>query len=87
MNLIKFNIWLSQNGYYVDEYQEETLDIGIRKTKIKNSLVNNRERKGERNVISILDIQNITDYYIKQKNGLGEFRNFLFLYSFLCIVL
>ncbi len=78
MNLIKFNIWLSQNGYYVDEYQEETIDMGIRKTKIKNSLVNNRERKGERKIISILDIQNITDYYIKQKNGLGEFRNFYF---------
>lgn len=78
MNLIKFNIWLSQNNYYVDEYQEETLDIGIRKTKIKNSLVNNRERKGERNIISILDIQEITRYYIKQEYGLGEFRNFYF---------
>jgi len=78
MNLIKFNIWLSQNGYYIDEYQEETLDIGIRKTKIKNSLVNNRERKGERKIVSIIDIQEITRYYINQEYGLGEFRNFYF---------
>lgn len=78
MNLIRFNEWLSQNGYYIDESLEETLDIGIRKTKIKNSLVNNRERKGERNIITILDIEKITRYYINQKYGLGDFRNFYF---------
>lgn len=78
LNLIKFNAWLSQNGYYIDEYQEETFDIGLRKTKIKNSMVGNKERSGERTVLSILDIQDITRYYMKKEYGLGDFRNFYF---------
>lgn len=78
LDLIKFNAWLSQNGYYIDEYQEETYDIGLRKTKLKNSMVNNKERSGERNVLSILDIQDITRYYIDKEYGLGDFRNFYF---------
>ena len=78
LNLTKFNTWLSQNGYYLDEYQEETFDIGIRKTKIKNSMVGNKERSGERTVLSILDIQKITRYYIKKQNGLGDFKNFYY---------
>lgn len=78
LNMTKFNTWLSQNGYYIDEFQEETFDMGIRKTKIKNSMVGNRERSGERNVLSILDIQEITRYYINKENGLGEFKNFYF---------
>ena len=78
LNMLKFNTWLSQNGYYLDEYQEETYDIGIRKTKIKNSLVNNKERNGDRTVLSVLDIQDITRYYTKQEYGLGAFSNFYF---------
>ena len=78
LNMIKFNIWLSQNGYYLDEYQEETFDIGLRRTKIKNTMVNNKERNGERIVLSILDIQDITRYYMKKEYGLGDFRNFYF---------
>lgn len=78
LNLTKFNVWLSQNGYYLDEYQEETFDLGIRKTKIKNSMVGNKERSGERTVLSILDIQEITRYYIKKEYGLGDFKNFYY---------
>ena len=78
LNLVKFNAWLSQNGYYLDEFQEETYDIGLRKTKIKNSMVGNKERNGERTVLSILDIQEITRYYMKKEYGLGDFRNFYF---------
>lgn len=78
VNLTKFNSWLSQNGYYIDEFQEETFELGIRKTKLKNSLAGNRERKGERTVLSILDIQAITRHYIDKEYGLGDFRNFYF---------
>ena len=78
LNMIKFNTWLSQNGYYIDEYQEETFDMGIRKTKIKNSMVGNKERSGKRNILSILDIQEITRYYMKKEDGLGVFKNFYY---------
>lgn len=78
LNLTKFNAWLSQNGYYIDELQEETFDIGIRKTKIKGALVNNKERNGERALITILDIQKTTRYYIDKEYGLGDFKNFYF---------
>lgn len=78
LNMIKFNAWLSQKGYYIDEFQEENFDVGIRKTKIKNSMVGNRERSGKRNLVTILDIQNITRYYIDSEGGLGVFRNFFF---------
>lgn len=78
LNMTKFNTWLSQNGYYLDEFQEETFDMGIRKTTIKNALVGNRERSGERNIVTILDMEDIAKYYINKKGGLGEFRNFLF---------
>lgn len=78
LNLTKFNAWLSQNGYYLDDLQEETFDIGLRKTKIKNSMVGNKERNGDRTVLSILDIQEITRYYMKKEYGLGDFRNFYF---------
>jgi integrase len=77
-NLTKFNAWLSANGYYLDEYQEEAIDIGIRKTKIKKANVNNREELGKRKVLSIVELQEITRYYIKKEYGLGEFRNFYF---------
>ena len=77
-NLTKFNTWLSSNGYYLDEYQEEAIDIGIRKTKIKKANVNNREEMGKRKVLSIVELHNITMYYIKKEYGLGEFRNFYF---------
>lgn len=76
LNLTKFNTWLSQNGYYLDEFQEETFDMGLRKTKIKNSLVGNKERSGKRNLLTILDVQEITRYYIDKEGGLGEFNNF-----------
>ena len=36
LNLTKFNTWLSQNGYYIDEYQEETFDIGITCQKVND---------------------------------------------------
>lgn len=85
LNLTKFNTWLSQNGYYLDEYQEETFDMGIRKTKIKNSMVGNKERNGERTVLSILDIQKITRYYIDKENGLGDFRNFYYYTLFIVL--
>ena len=79
-HLIKFNTWLSQNGYYLDgeESIEETIDLAIRKVKLKNSLVNNRERKGERHIVSSTDILKITRYYIDKEYGLGDFRNFYF---------
>ena len=76
--LQKFNAWLSSNGYYIDEYQEETFELGIKRTKIKNSKVKNRELNGLRKVLTIIDIQNITRYYIKQEYGLGKFRNFYY---------
>lgn len=85
LNLTKFNTWLSQNGYYLDEYQEETFDIGIRKTKLKNSLVNNRERNGERRVITTVELQNMTRYYMNQEFGLGDFNNFYFYTLFLVL--
>lgn len=72
----KFNIWLSNNGYYINEYQEEEFEIGIKRTKIKNIKYKNKELKGERNIISILDIKSIGKYYIKK--GLGEFYNFYY---------
>ena len=78
VNLCKFNVWLSQKGYYIDEYQEESFDLGIRKTKIKNAMANNKERKGERTILSILDIEEITKYYTTKEYGLGDFKNFYF---------
>lgn len=83
--LLKFNVWLSNNGYYLDEYQEETFEIGIRRTKIKSSKENNRERKGDRHVLSILEIQDITRYYTRKEYGLGEFRNFYYYTLFLVL--
>ena len=71
-----FNTWLSKNGYYLDEYLEETISHGISKTKIKKMNTNNREKRGERNVVSVLDIEKISQYYIKK--GLGEFRYFYY---------
>lgn len=78
LNLTKFNAWLSANGYYLDEYQEETFDIGIKKTKLKSAMANNKEREGKRNVLSIVDLHKITMYYIKKEYGLGDFRNFYY---------
>lgn len=76
--LQKFNTWLSSNGYYLDEYQEETFELGIKRTKIKGAKVKNREINGMRKVLSILDIQNITRYYMKKEYGLGVFKNFYY---------
>ena len=85
MNLIKFNIWLNQNGYYIEEGTEETIDLAIRNVKVKNSLVHNRERSGDRNIVSIVDLQNITKHYIKKEYGLGDFRNFYFYTLFMTL--
>ena len=80
LNLIKFNAWLNQNGYYLDgeDSIEEMMDLAIRKVKIKNSLVNNRERNGERHIVTSSEILKITRYYIDKEYGLGDFRNFYF---------
>ena len=80
LNLIKFNMWLNQNGYYLDGEDNivEMIDTSIRKVKIKNSLVNNKERKGERHLITSVELLNITRYYIDKEFGLGDFRNFYY---------
>lgn len=83
-NLIKFNAWLGQNGYYlggVDDI-EETIELAIRKVKIKNSLVNNRERCGERHIVSTVELLKLTRYYIDREYGLGDFKNFYFYTMF-----
>lgn len=74
--LIKFNIWLSHNNYYIDENLEEMIDIGLRRVKIKAKTVGNREAKGERNIVDIIDFRKITYYYYKK--GIEEFRNFYY---------
>lgn len=80
VNLIKFNAWLNQNGYYLDgeENTEETIELAIRNVKLKNSLVNNKERNGERHIITSTELLKITRYYIDKEYGLGNFRNFYF---------
>lgn len=75
-NLIKFNIWLSNNNYYIDENLEELIDVGIRKVKLKHTKVGNKEESGKRNLITILDFQKITYYYYKA--GIEIFRNFYY---------
>ena len=73
-------MWLNQNGYYLDGEDNivEMIDTSIRKVKIKNSLVNNKERKGERHLITSVELLNITRYYIDKEFGLGDFRNFYY---------
>lgn len=85
-NLIKFNCWLSQNGYYIDDQQEEAIDNGIKRTKIKSVKVRNKELAGKRKILTILDIKKITQYYYMDKEyGLGDFRNFYFYTLFLVL--
>lgn len=79
--LSDFNRWLANNGYYIDgDFMEEDIAITLMRTKLKSKEENNRELKGERNVITILGIERITRYYALK--GLGEFRNFYFYTMF-----
>lgn len=72
-----FNKWLRDNGYY---FTNRNLDIEIEyalsKTTIKAKKIRNRELKGERNILTIADIDNICDYFFKK--GIGKFENFYF---------
>lgn len=75
-----FNVWMSHNDYYLQEDFEDLIDLTLRRTKIKSRQEGNRELKGERNFISILDFKKITYYYYKQ--GIEEFRNFYYYTMF-----
>ena len=74
--LIKFNTWMSDNNYYNDDYLEENIANAISKSKIKKKNYNNREDSGERNLVTTLDVEKITDYYFE--NGIEKFENFYY---------
>lgn len=70
---------MNVNGYYTDtEEYAEKIEISIRRAKIKNSLVNNKERTGKRKIISSTEILRIGRYFIDLEYGLGRFKNFYF---------
>ncbi len=75
--LALFNKWLRDNGYY---FTNRNLDIEIgyamSNTTIKSKKVKNRELNGERNLLSIADIDNICNFFYKR--GIGKFENFYF---------
>ena len=74
--LYKFNAWMADNNYYNDDYLEENINNAISKCKIKKKEYNNREENGERGLITVLDIERITDYYFN--NGIEIFSNFYY---------
>lgn len=75
-SLEQFNLWLSSNRYYIEDYLEEEISIALKKTKIKPFKTNNRELAKERNIVTALDVEKISGYYMEK--GLGSFRNFYY---------
>lgn len=78
--LVKFNHWLALNGYYLEQGLEEQIEYSINKTKIKPTIVGNKEASGNRAVMSILDFMQITYYYYDA--GLELFKNFYYYTMF-----
>ena len=74
--LHKFNTWMAENNYYNDDFIEENISNAISRCRIKKKGYRNREEMGERNIISILDLEKITGYYFE--NGIEEFANFYY---------
>lgn len=72
-----FNKWLRDNGYYFSNRNLDLeIDYAMSKTTIKSKKTKNRELNGERNILTIADIDKICDYFIKR--GIGQFENFYF---------
>lgn len=74
--LIKFNHWLSLNGFYIDAFMEDDIDNAIRRVAIKSTEKGNREDKGERNILTLIDFMKLTYFFYDE--GLEVFENFYF---------
>lgn len=74
--LFKFNNWMAENNYYNDGFMEESMANAISRCRVKKKDYRNKESMGERSIVTILDIEKITDYYYN--NGLEVFENFYY---------
>ena len=69
--LIGLNQYLGDNKYYQDSDLDRRVDITLSRTPIKPK---NTDKRKDRRVPTIQDIEKIVDYY--ENEGLGDFKNF-----------
>lgn len=74
--LNKFNKWLRDNGYYVDKNLDLDIDIALQRTTLKPKSYKNREKLGERKILTVSEIERVCDYFYDK--GIDEFKNFYF---------
>ena len=74
--LNRFNRWLRDNGYYADKNLDLDIEIALERTSIKPKDYKNREKLGERKVLSISEIEQVCDYFYDK--GIEEFKNFYY---------
>ena len=74
--LTYFNKWLRDNNYYADDNLDIDIDIALQRTTIKKRNYKNRQISGERNVLTVSEIEMICNYFYKK--GLEKFDNFYF---------
>ena len=61
--LTYFNKWVRDNNYYADDNLDIDIDIALQRTTIKKRNYKNRQILGERNVLTVSEIEMICNYF------------------------
>lgn len=71
--LNKFNTWLAENNFYLADSLDVEVELGLKRVKIKPVKEHNKEDAGKRNILTLMDIWKIQEYY--HNADVGIFHN------------